>query len=58
MLSRMGAGGTFGEAARMTGDALPADIVAESPCEVLLVPVSLFQSVIVAPGPAARRSGR
>src|SRR5881296_1100448 len=32
----------------MTGNPLLADILAESRCEVLLIPVSLFQSVIVA----------
>ena len=47
-LGRFEAGGTFGEMALMTGDKMLADIVAESRCEVLLIPVSLFQSVIVA----------
>lgn len=47
-ISRAEAGGTFGEMALMTGDTMLADIVAESRCEVLLIPVSLFQSVIVA----------
>lgn len=47
-LGRLNAGDTFGEAALMTGNPLLADFVAESHCEVLLIPVSLFQSVIVA----------
>jgi acetate kinase len=47
-VGRVEAGGTFGEMALMTGDKMLADIVAESRCEVLLIPVSLFQSVIVA----------
>jgi acetate kinase len=47
VLGRLKAGDTFGEMALMTGDAMLADLIAESPCEVLLVPVSLFQSVIV-----------
>ena len=47
-VGRIEAGGTFGEMALMTGDAMLADIIAESRCEVLLIPVSLFQSVIVA----------
>lgn len=47
-VGRIEAGGTFGEMALMTGDKMLADIVAESRCEVLLVPLSLFQSVIVA----------
>jgi hypothetical protein len=34
--------------ALMTGDAVLADFIAESRCEFLLIPVSLFQSVIVA----------
>ena len=46
-LGRFEAGGTFGEMALMTGDKMLADIVAESRCEVLLIPVSLFQSMIV-----------
>jgi acetate kinase len=47
-LGRLEAGGTFGEGALMTGNPLLADFIAESRCEVLLIPVSLFQSVIVA----------
>ena len=47
-VGRIEAGGTFGEMALMTGDAMLADIIAESRCEVLRIPVSLFQSVIVA----------
>ena len=47
VLGRLNAGDTFNEMALMTGDTVLADFVAESRCEVLLVPVSLFQSVIV-----------
>ncbi len=47
-LGRLEAGDTFNEMALMTGDAVLADFIAESRCEVLLIPVSLFQSVIVA----------
>ena len=46
-LGQLKAGDTFGEAALMTGNPLLADFVAESRSEVLLIPVSLFQSVIV-----------
>ena len=46
-LGRLKEGETFGEVALMTGDPSPADITADTNCEVLLVPVSLFQSVIV-----------
>lgn len=48
-------GETFGEAALMTGHPLLADLVAESHCEVLLIPVSLFQSLIVAEPGAVRQ---
>ncbi len=48
MIGRIDAGGTFGEMALMTGDTMVADIIAESRTEVLLIPVSLFQSLIVA----------
>jgi acetate kinase len=47
-LGQLKAGDTFGEAALMTGNPLLADFIAESRCEVLLVPVSLFQSILVA----------
>lgn len=47
-LGQLRVGDTFGEAALMTGNPLLADFIADSPCEVLLIPVSLFQSVIVA----------
>jgi len=47
-LGRLDAGGTFGDMALMTGDTALADLIAESHCDVLLIPVSLFQSEIVA----------
>ncbi|HXI52071.1 MAG TPA: acetate/propionate family kinase [Candidatus Saccharimonadales bacterium] len=47
-LGQFKAGDTFGELALMTGDVVQADFIAESRCQVLLIPVSLFQSVIVA----------
>jgi acetate kinase len=53
-LRLLGPGDTFGEMALMTGDPLAAEFVAESRCEVLLIPVSLFQSVIVAEPAAVR----
>src|SRR5262245_33016320 len=46
-LGELKAGDTFGELALMTRDPMPADLIAESRCEILLIPVSLFQSVIV-----------
>ncbi len=52
-IGRLGTGDTFGELALMTGNPVAADFIAESRSEVLLIPVSLFQSVIVAePGVA------
>jgi acetate kinase len=47
LLGQLKAGDTFGDAALMTGNPLLADFIAESRCEVLLIPISLFQSVIV-----------
>jgi acetate kinase len=53
-LGRLKAGDTFNELALMTGNVVVADFIAESRCEVLLIPVSLFQSVIVAEPGAVR----
>src|SRR5262245_11270886 len=50
-LGRLTTGETFGELSLMTGEAMLADFIAESRSEVLFVPISLFQSVImVEPG--------
>src|SRR6516164_1956249 len=57
-LGQLKAGETFGEAALMTGNPLLADFIAESHCEVLLIPVSLFQSIIVAQPGAVRKISR
>ena len=57
-LGQLKDGDTFGEAALMTGHPLLADFIAESPCEVLLIPVSLFQSLIVAEPGAVQRISR
>ncbi len=57
-MGRFEAGGTFGEMALMTGDTLLADFIAETPCEVLLIPVSLFQSIIVAEPRAVQQISR
>ena len=48
VFGQLKAGETFGEGALMAGNPLLADIIADSRCEILLIPVSLFQSVIVA----------
>jgi len=57
-LGQLKAGDTFAEAALMTGNPLLADFIAESHCEVLLIPVSLFQSIIVAEPGALRHISR
>ena len=58
VLGRLEAGGTFGELALMTGDKLLADFIAESRCEVLRIPVSLFQSKIMAQPVAVQHVSR
>ena len=58
LLGQLRAGETFAEAALMTGNPLLADFIAESHCEVLLIPVSLFQSVIVGEPGAVRHITR
>jgi len=57
-LGKLKAGDTFAEAALMTGNPLLADFIAESQCEILLIPVSLFQSIIVAEPGAVRHITR
>ena len=57
-LGQLKAGDTFNEMALMTGDPVLADFIAESHCEVLLIPVSLFQSVIVAEPGAVQHISR
>ena len=58
VLGQLKAGDTFGEGALMTGNPLVADVVADSRCEILLIPVSLFQSVIVAEPGAVKHISR
>jgi acetate kinase len=57
-LGQLKAGDTFNEMALMTGDPIVADFIAESRCDVLLIPVSVFQSVIVAEPSAVQRISR
>jgi acetate kinase len=57
-LGQLKAGDTFNEMALMTGDTVVADLIADSHCEVLLIPVSLFQSVIVAEPGAVQQISR
>ncbi len=58
MLGRLGAGGTFGEMAIMTGERLAADLIAESPSKVLRIPVSLFKSKIMTEPAAVQHLSR
>jgi acetate kinase len=46
-LGQLETGSTFNELALMTGDVVLADFVADTACEILFIPVSLFQSIIV-----------
>src|SRR5262245_5726109 len=57
-LGRLEAGDTFNELALMTGSPVQADFTAETQSEVLLIPVSLFQSVIVAEPGAVQQISR
>lgn len=57
-LGHLQAGDTFNEMALMTGDAVLADFIAGTRCEVLLIPVSLFLSVIVAEPGAVQHISR
>jgi acetate kinase len=57
-LGQLKAGDTFAEAALMTGNPLLADFIADSHCKILLIPVSLFQSIIVAEPGAIRHISR
>lgn len=57
-LGQLKAGDTFGEAALMTDNPLLVDFIAATRCEVLLIPVSLFQSIIVAEPGAVQHISR
>ena len=57
-LGQLQPGDMFGEQALMTGNPSLADFIADSHCEVLLIPVSLFQSMIVAEPRAVREISR
>jgi len=58
VLGQLQEGATFGELALMTGDTLLADFIAETPSQVLRIPVSLFQSKIMTQPEAARHVSR
>ena len=57
-LAQLAAGNSFNEMALMTGDPVAADFIAESRVEVLLVPVSLFKSIIMSEPGAVQRISR
>ncbi len=57
-IGQLKAGDTFNEMALMTGDPVVADFIAESRSDVMLVPVSVFQSIIVAEPAAVKRISR
>jgi acetate kinase len=54
LLGQLKPGDIFGEGALMTHNPSLADFIADSHCEILLIPVSLFQSMIVAEPAAVR----
>lgn len=58
MLGQFVAGDTFGEMALMSGDRALADLTAETRCRVMLVPLTLFQSRIMAQPRALRHISR
>ena len=58
VLGQVKPGGTFGELALMTGDKLLADFIAENSCQVLRIPVSLFQGRIMSEPGAVKRLSR
>ncbi len=53
-LGRLQAGETFGETALMTGDKAMLDLIAATPCKVLQVPVTLYQSLVMSQPEAVR----
>jgi acetate kinase len=52
------AGDTFGEMALMSGDKTMADVIAETRCQVLRIPVAVFQTIILAEPRAVQRMSR
>lgn len=54
-LGQMSAGDTFGEMALTSGDPALADVTSDGPCRIMLVPLTLFQSSIMANREAALR---
>jgi len=57
-LGRLGEADTFGEMALMSGDAVLADLTAVGACKVMLVPLTLFQSHVMAEPRAVQHISR
>lgn len=57
-IGSLSAGETFGELALMTGERMPADLIAASRCLVLRIPVSLVQSIVMTEPGALQRISR
>ena len=57
-LGRFAAGDTFGEVALMSGEAVLADLTVVSACRVMLVPLTLFQSHVMAEPRAVQQISR
>lgn len=55
VLGQFKEGDTFGEAALMAGNPYICDFIAETRCQILRMPVSIFQSIIVAEPGAVRQ---
>jgi acetate kinase len=53
-LGRLEPGDTFGEMALMTGDKTMCDVIADTRCRVLLVPLTLFSTLIMSQPRAVR----
>jgi acetate kinase len=58
LLGQVGPGETFCEMGLMTGDPAMADLAAETRCRVMLVPITLFQSHIMAEPRAVQHISR
>jgi len=58
VIGRFQAGDTFGEMALMSGDKTMADFIAETRCQVLRIPVAVFQSAIMADPRAVQHISR
>jgi acetate kinase len=57
-LGRLEAGESFGEMALMTGDPAFADLIAETQCRLMLVPLTVFQTHIMAEPRAVQQISR